>query len=125
MDADQAKQVLLNKERELRDEIARLRAEGLEARTAEVEDPIDSVISSEGQAAAFQETSLASDTLNAVRDALQRIQEGTYGACIDCGKPIEEARLKAVPWAGYCRADQEKHDREAAGSNPDQLGTLI
>jgi RNA polymerase-binding transcription factor DksA len=37
-------------------------------------------------------------TLKQVRAALQRIQDGTYGVCIDCGRRIEPARLEAVPW---------------------------
>jgi DnaK suppressor protein len=53
--------------------------------------------------------------LQQVRAALQRIEDGTFGYCIDCGKPIEPARLDAVPWTPYCREDQEKHDKlEAA-----------
>ena len=45
--------------------------------------------------------------LNQVRDALVRIQNGTFGRCAEDGEPIEEARLEAVPWAAYCH----RHDR--------------
>lgn len=34
--------------------------------------------------------------------ALQRIQEGTYGQCIGCGKDIDEQRLSAIPYAEKC-----------------------
>ena len=34
--------------------------------------------------------------------ALKRIEEGTYGICVNCGKPIAEERLTAIPWATYC-----------------------
>ena len=31
--------------------------------------------------------------------ALKRIDEGKYGLCLDCGNPIPEKRLEAIPWA--------------------------
>lgn len=34
--------------------------------------------------------------------ALERIEEGTYGFCEECGKPISEDRLEAVPHARLC-----------------------
>jgi RNA polymerase-binding protein DksA len=35
-------------------------------------------------------------------DALQRIEQGTYGICEGTGKQIRKARLEAQPWARYC-----------------------
>jgi DnaK suppressor protein len=106
------KERLLAREQELNADIARFENEAREARSAEVEDPIDQVTSSEIKAANFQEATLAAQVLAQVRAALQRIDDGTYGICIDCDQPIEPARLEAVPWAPYCRTDQEKHDKE-------------
>jgi DnaK suppressor protein len=40
--------------------------------------------------------------LKEIDDALQRIEEGTYGVCESTGKSIRKARLKAQPWARYC-----------------------
>ena len=37
-----------------------------------------------------------------VEDALRRLDEGTFGACIRCGKPIAAERLEAIPWAAHC-----------------------
>jgi DnaK suppressor protein len=39
----------------------------------------------------------------AIELALVRLQNGNYGICAACGKPIGRARLEAVPWADYCR----------------------
>ena len=77
----------------------------------DTDDPIDQVTSSELKAASFQESTLAANTLKQVKDALRRIDDGSYGKCIDCDRPIEPARLEAVPWTPYCLADQKKHDR--------------
>lgn len=43
--------------------------------------------------------------------ALQRIEQGTYGTCVDCGARIAEGRLEARPEAARCVACQAKHDR--------------
>lgn len=40
--------------------------------------------------------------LNHLDDALRRIEKGTYGFCIECGKLIDKERLKAVPHAQMC-----------------------
>ena len=40
--------------------------------------------------------------LREIYEALQRIDEGTYGVCEGDGEPIATARLKANPWARYC-----------------------
>lgn len=45
-----------------------------------------------------------------VQAALDRIEAGTYGDCIDCGQPIDEARLEFRPEAARCLADQEKFE---------------
>ena len=34
--------------------------------------------------------------------AIRRIDDGTYGTCTRCGKPIAEERLEARPWAEHC-----------------------
>jgi len=40
--------------------------------------------------------------LREIDEALQRIEEGTFGICVATGKPITKARLRAKPWAKYC-----------------------
>ena len=49
--------------------------------------------------------------LNEVNDALGRMDEGTYGSCINCGKQIPIERLEARPYAIRCIEDQEREDR--------------
>ena len=46
--------------------------------------------------------------LQAIEEALDRIEHGTYGACRDCGEAIAEARLKAIPWTRVCITCKEK-----------------
>jgi RNA polymerase-binding protein DksA len=37
-----------------------------------------------------------------VEAALQRLDDGTYGTCVECGHPIASERLDALPWASHC-----------------------
>jgi DnaK suppressor protein len=46
--------------------------------------------------------------LQAIEEALQRIEKGTYGICRDCGEPIAPARLNAIPWTRVCITCKEK-----------------
>jgi DnaK suppressor protein len=46
-----------------------------------------------------------------VDDALARLDDGTFGACVRCGKPIPPGRLEALPWAAFCIDCQRIVDR--------------
>lgn len=41
-------------------------------------------------------------TLEAIHDALGRIDAGTFGRCLECGEPISKPRLQALPYARHC-----------------------
>ncbi|MEO0681615.1 MAG: TraR/DksA C4-type zinc finger protein [Pseudomonadota bacterium] len=80
----------------------------LETRLHRIEDSLDQPRNADLQEAATEreddevkeelgQTGL--DEIRAIRAALQRIEDGTYGICINTGEPIPEARLDAVPYA--------------------------
>jgi DnaK suppressor protein len=46
--------------------------------------------------------------LQAIEEALGRLDKGTYGICRDCGEPIAPARLNAIPWTRVCITCKEK-----------------
>jgi DnaK suppressor protein len=46
--------------------------------------------------------------LQAIEEALQRMERGTYGICRDCGEPIAPARLEAIPWTRVCISCKQK-----------------
>ena len=53
----------------------------------------------------------AQQTLAQIDRALKKLDDGTYGTCERCGKPIGEERLRARPWATLCIDDQRLTDR--------------
>ena len=42
------------------------------------------------------------EALDRIEAAIERIQDGTYGQCEECGAKIPKARLKAIPYANFC-----------------------
>jgi DnaK suppressor protein len=46
-----------------------------------------------------------------IEAALVRIDDGTYGLCVSCGRPIGEERLEAVPYATLCIDDKRAQER--------------
>jgi DnaK suppressor protein len=46
--------------------------------------------------------------LQAIEEALRRLDDGSYGMCRDCETPIAPARLEAIPWTRVCIACKEK-----------------
>jgi DnaK suppressor protein len=62
--------------------------------------------------------------LRAVRLALSRVAEGSYGVCLHCEEDISPKRLNAVPWTSYCITCQEaadRHEFESEDSNAEPL----
>ncbi|HEX5709458.1 MAG TPA: TraR/DksA family transcriptional regulator [Pyrinomonadaceae bacterium] len=49
--------------------------------------------------------------LTLIDEALARVESGDYGECVNCGEPVQEKRLNAVPWARYCLSCQDKQER--------------
>ena len=48
--------------------------------------------------------------LRAIDDAMLRVEQGTFGICMDCEEPIAEGRLDAVPWTRVCIDCKAKQD---------------
>jgi RNA polymerase-binding transcription factor DksA len=63
---------------------------------------------------------LLADEARSVEIALERLAEGTYGTCVDCGNEIPEARLEAIPEAIRCIDDQNRYEAQlrARGGPP-------
>ncbi len=51
------------------------------------------------------------DLMERIDKALAKMDEGTYGLCDRCGRPIEKLRLKALPYANLCLKDKQAEER--------------
>jgi DnaK suppressor protein len=79
-------------------------------RISQVADPLDMT-----QQAAEREIAVArldrdTATVRRLRAAVDRVDDGTYGICLECEEPIAPNRLKAIPWAELCIRCQESAD---------------
>ena len=96
---DEVRQTLIRKRDELQQKLAEIQRR-LSTETAEGEtDTAHEWENAEVREDLAQE---ASDELDAVRAALARVEDGTYGNCTKCGKPIGAKRLEAMPEALLC-----------------------
>jgi DnaK suppressor protein len=53
----------------------------------------------------------ARQMLKTLAQALERIRNGNFGECAECGGDIEPKRLEAIPWARYCVKCQEAREQ--------------
>ncbi|HET7341491.1 MAG TPA: TraR/DksA family transcriptional regulator [Methylomirabilota bacterium] len=105
-------------ERERQAAAARLRQMGGQITLEEVATPADSVWDEADhiQASEQREMGLMSrerlvERIARLTAALKRIEDGSYGTCVECGKSIGQPRLKAIPEVATCVACQEKIER--------------
>ena len=117
---EQIRQRLLARQKELEQGARRFGQNALESNNTEVQDEMDQVTSSEAKTASMELSSLQFRALQDVRAALERLDAGTYGRCVICGRPIEPARLRAVPETPYCI----EHAKEAERKETDNLDPL-
>lgn len=54
----------------------------------------------------------ARQMLRTLTQALERIRQGSFGECAECGGDIELKRLEAIPWAQYCVRCQEAREQD-------------
>lgn len=120
MKIERYQEILRAKEQELSSRIERTRESARAPRGDEVGDLGDQSVGDEAKEEQLQEADTGRVVLSQVRDALKRIEDGTFGKCVVDGGPIEEKRLKAVPWTPYCI----KHQQLLEESRPPRTPTL-
>ena len=74
-------------------------------------DPVDTLQQAAERELVTQNLNRNAKLARQIRAALDRVQEGTYGICLDCEEEISPKRLSAVPWAELCVRCQENADR--------------
>ena len=107
------KGMLEDRRREIQDKLRSLR-ETLPVEMGQVRDVEEQSVDDFVQEVDFALMQMKSETLRKIDEAIQRLEQGSYGACQECGSEIAPARLQAVPFAELCRGCQElKESRDA------------
>lgn len=86
--------------------------EDLQIRQDDLADDADLATSSINQQVSFSIREKEINKLRRIDAALGRIEEGTYGICIESGEEISERRLEGQPWAEYCLEVAEEMERD-------------
>jgi DnaK suppressor protein len=101
------RRVLEQKKVVLSDELAKARNAEEETTEESTQDIADKAVSSYTREFLYSLTDGERTVLLQIDESLNRIDDGTYGFCVNCGSPISEKRLAAVPWTPHCVDCQE------------------
>jgi len=95
----------------LRKTVSRTEEDGRIADQDTAQDIADRAASSYTKEFLFSQSNNERQLLAMVETALQRIRDGEFGECVNCGNEINAKRLDAVPWTRYCIECQEKLEK--------------
>ena len=101
---------LLTLRRDLAGGVSTLRAEGLALGTDGTQDVADEAANTYARQMLLGMSERERAMLREIDAALDRVDDGSFGTCEECGDPIGEARLRVVPHATLCvdcKADRE------------------
>ncbi len=105
---EQFKKRLETRQQELRRLVSRNVQDGRAADEQAAQDIADKAANSYTKEFLFHQSNNDRQLLQLVEEALNRIREGGYGECVNCGNELNAKRLEAVPWTRYCINCQEK-----------------
>ena len=88
-------------------------------------DQLDDIQAASQRAFAVCNLDRESNQLREARAALDRIQEGSFGTCLECDEDIHPKRLAAVPWAALCIQCQEAVDSNLDEMRPARRDLLL
>jgi RNA polymerase-binding transcription factor len=108
--------MLVDRQAEIRTKLRSLR-EVLPAEVAQVKDTEEQSMEDFVLGMDFALMEMESETLHQIDEAIQRLDDGTYGVCSECDEKISEARLKALPFATVCRDCQAHREDDQAARN--------
>lgn len=105
------KERLLQQKRHLEKSNLSIVEQGRETIAEDAQDTADQAVFSYQKELLFTRGTHDHGQLSLVKGALERLNEGSFGQCIQCGSQIGPKRLEALPWTPYCIDCQEKMER--------------
>ena len=111
-DLDQIKKALEGKKSKLLQLLQKSQSDGREIDSeSEAMDIVDKASSSYTKEFMFSRSNQERLFIQAIEEALKRIEDGSFGECSNCGEIVNRKRLEAVPWAELCLACQELEEQ--------------
>lgn len=110
-DLEKYRRLLDEKKASLSQEIAKTRSAEEETTEESTQDIADKAVSSYTREFLYSLNDAERNTIQQIDQALDRIDEGTYGFCLNCGNPMNEKRMTAISWSRHCVDCQELHEK--------------
>lgn len=88
--------------------------EDLKINSDDTADEADLASNTINQQVSFSIREKEMNKLRRIDAALERVEDGSYGFCIESGDEIEQKRLETQPWAEFCIEVAEEKEREQA-----------
>ena len=107
---EEFKRILETRISELNQALATAERETREATTKHA-DPADQAASEYERQSLVHQAAAARQMIKNLTQALERMRQGAFGECVECGGNIEVKRLEAIPWARYCVKCQEAREK--------------
>jgi len=107
---EEFKRILETRISELDHALATAERETREA-AAKHADPADQAASEYERQSLVRQAATTRQMIKNLTQALERMRQGAFGECVECGGDIELKRLEAIPWARYCVRCQEARER--------------
>jgi len=111
---EQIRESLRRRRREILGNLGRLTNGDGGAASRTVGDRVDDAAFDLEQDSSYQIAQQEAEELREIDTALEKIEEGTYGICEECGGRIERPRLRALPYAVLCLKCKESEEVERA-----------
>lgn len=102
---------LRKKQNQLLESFERDKAAGNALPDDGIQDLADKAASAYSKELNFSLSDAERNLLMLIEEAFTRVKNGTYGICTNCGNPIGEKRLQAVPWTPFCIDCQELQEK--------------
>src|SRR5437870_11443006 len=83
-------------------------------------DEVDEIQANESREIGFATRELLVERVNRLSVALDRLAEGEYGTCVECGEEISPARLRAMPEVQTCVRCQDRPERRGRQYEPEE-----
>jgi DnaK suppressor protein len=109
--SEKVRKSLLFKRDELLHDLAKNREVSEETVDESAQDMADRATSAYTKEFAYSLSESDRKILLLIDEALERLNAGIYGTCINCSQPVQEKRIEAVPWARHCLDCQELQDK--------------
>jgi len=88
-------------------------------------DEVDEIQANESREIGFATRELLVERVNRLSAALDRLAEGEYGTCVECGEEISPARLQAMPEVQTCVRCQDRIERLGRQYEPEETEVLV